>query len=172
MFSGSMVAIVTPFDNEGKFAEETYRQLIEALSKRFSVVSSEARPLWSDEPPASLKSWSELAADLEKELASHGLSGVVGVGHSLGAVMSLLAAVKNPSLFRAVIAIDPLVMTGSMSVLWGLMKAFGLAQLKVFGEPVTSSLKRNSVTPWSRMMLMCTVIRSTIVTGKMAACST
>mgnify|MGYP001298856726 CR=1 FL=1 len=29
MFSGSMVAIVTPFDRDGKFAEETYRQLIE-----------------------------------------------------------------------------------------------------------------------------------------------
>ena len=29
MFNGSMVAIVTPFDNEGKFAEETYRQLID-----------------------------------------------------------------------------------------------------------------------------------------------
>ena len=29
MFSGSMVAIVTPFDRQGKFAEETYRQLID-----------------------------------------------------------------------------------------------------------------------------------------------
>ena len=29
MFHGSMVAIVTPFDHQGKFAEETYRQLIE-----------------------------------------------------------------------------------------------------------------------------------------------
>ncbi len=29
MFSGSMVAIVTPFDSAGKFAEETYRELIE-----------------------------------------------------------------------------------------------------------------------------------------------
>ena len=29
MFSGSMVAIVTPFDGQGKFAEETYRQLID-----------------------------------------------------------------------------------------------------------------------------------------------
>jgi len=29
MFRGSMVAIVTPFDNQGKFDEETYRQLIE-----------------------------------------------------------------------------------------------------------------------------------------------
>lgn len=29
MFSGSMVALVTPFDNQGKFAEETYRRLIE-----------------------------------------------------------------------------------------------------------------------------------------------
>ena len=29
MFSGSMVAIVTPFDNQGQFAEETFRQLID-----------------------------------------------------------------------------------------------------------------------------------------------
>lgn len=29
MFRGSMVAIVTPFDQQGKFDEETYRQLIE-----------------------------------------------------------------------------------------------------------------------------------------------
>jgi len=29
MFTGSMVAIVTPFDGQGKFAEETYRQLID-----------------------------------------------------------------------------------------------------------------------------------------------
>jgi 4-hydroxy-tetrahydrodipicolinate synthase len=29
MFRGSMVAIVTPFDKQGKFDEETYRQLIE-----------------------------------------------------------------------------------------------------------------------------------------------
>ncbi len=29
MFNGSMVAIVTPFDGQGKFAEETYRQLID-----------------------------------------------------------------------------------------------------------------------------------------------
>ena len=29
MFSGSMVAIVTPFDSQGKFAEDTYRQLID-----------------------------------------------------------------------------------------------------------------------------------------------
>ena len=29
MFRGSMVAIVTPFDSQGRFDEETYRQLIE-----------------------------------------------------------------------------------------------------------------------------------------------
>ncbi len=29
MFSGSMVAIVTPFDRQGRFVEESYRQLIE-----------------------------------------------------------------------------------------------------------------------------------------------
>ena len=29
MFRGSMVALITPFDNEGRFDEDTYRELIE-----------------------------------------------------------------------------------------------------------------------------------------------
>ena len=29
MFRGSMVALITPFDNEGRFDEQTYRELIE-----------------------------------------------------------------------------------------------------------------------------------------------
>ncbi|MCD4688825.1 MAG: dihydrodipicolinate synthase family protein, partial [Desulfuromonadaceae bacterium] len=29
MFRGSIVAIITPFDNEGRFDEEAFRQLVE-----------------------------------------------------------------------------------------------------------------------------------------------
>ena len=115
------------FAHANGFPAATYRVLLEAFRKSFHVVSSEARPLWSNEAPTTLESWAELAADQRRELESRGLSGIVGVGHSLGAAMSLLAAAEAPGLFRAVVAIDPLVMTGSMSVVWGLMKRFGLS---------------------------------------------
>ncbi len=45
-------------------------------------------------------------------------------------------------------------------------------KLNVFGVPSSSSLNLNSVTPCSLMIVMCTAIKNTINTGRMAACRT
>jgi len=42
-------------------------------------------------------------------LTEQGLGYLVGLGHSLGGVMSLLATVKHPSLFRALVLMDPVI---------------------------------------------------------------
>jgi pimeloyl-ACP methyl ester carboxylesterase len=73
-----------------------------------------------------LRDWSPLAEDLRTELDRRGVRGIVGVGHSLGAVISLLAAAPDPGLFSAVVAVDPLVFTGAHSLFWGTVKAVGL----------------------------------------------
>lgn len=114
------------FAHANGFPPGTYGKLIEALKTNHHVVSMAARPLWSSDPAAELRDWSELAADLAAELARRGLRGILGVGHSLGGVASLLAAADDPGLFRAVVAVDPLVLTGRVSTLWGLMKGVGL----------------------------------------------
>ena len=36
-----------------------------------------------------------------------GLSGIVGIGHSLGGVTTMYAALQRPDLFRALVFIDP-----------------------------------------------------------------
>jgi pimeloyl-ACP methyl ester carboxylesterase len=54
------------------------------------------------------------------------MRGIIGVGHSLGAVVTLLAAAADPGLFSAVVAVDPLILTGAHSLLWGAAKAVGL----------------------------------------------
>jgi len=59
----------------------------------------EARPLWLESNPRSLTHWSQLARDLAEELDRRGLRGSVGVGHSLGAVTTLLAAVEERALW-------------------------------------------------------------------------
>ena len=44
------------------------------------------------------------------------------------AVTSLLAAASDPGLFSAVVAVDPLILTGSHSLFWGAVKAIGLGE--------------------------------------------
>ncbi len=114
------------FAHANGFPPGTYRRLLEVLRSRHHVVSSEARPLWSDGPTDRLRSWSELADDLRTELARRDLNGIIAVGHSLGAAMSLLASAADPGLFAAVVAIDPLLLTGARSLSWGVLKRCGL----------------------------------------------
>jgi pimeloyl-ACP methyl ester carboxylesterase len=51
--------------------------------------------------------WHLIADDLIHLFDKHGWEQVIGMGHSLGAVATMYAAVKRPSLFRALVLIDP-----------------------------------------------------------------
>lgn len=105
----------------------TYTPLAELLTDRFHVVATPARPLWPGSDPLSIDGWEPLAEDLVRGLHTRGLSGIVGVGHSLGGVMTAMAAAADPTLFRGVVLIDPVLFAGFRAVLWGAMKRFGLA---------------------------------------------
>lgn len=118
---------VLHFAHANGFPPGTYRRLLEALMRSFHVVSSEARPLASPDRPPEIDGWTPLADDLREELTARGLRGIVAVGHSLGAVTSLIAAADDPGLFAAVVAIDPVLITGARAVGWGLAKRLGLA---------------------------------------------
>ena len=117
------------FAHGNGFPPGTYRKLISELGKSHHVVSMSARPLWAESRPRVLRNWSVFAEDLRAELGRRDLRGIVGVGHSLGAVTSLLAAAADPGLFSAVVAVDPIVLTGARALFWGTVKAVGLAEL-------------------------------------------
>ena len=117
---------VLHFAHANGFPPGTYRRLLEALTQSCHVVSSEARPLASPDRPPEIDGWTPLAHDLREELTARGLRGIVAVGHSLGAVTSLIAAADDPGLFAAVVAIDPVLITGARAAVWGLAKRAGL----------------------------------------------
>ena len=117
---------VLHFAHANGFPPGTYRTLIGELAKHHHVFSMAARPLWPDSIPQALRDWSPLAEDLRAELDRRGVRGIVGVGHSLGAVISLLAAAADPGLFSAVVAVDPIILTGTRSLFWGTAKKLGL----------------------------------------------
>lgn len=114
------------FAHANGFPPGTYRKLIADLSLGHHVVSMAARPLWPESAPVALRDWSVFADDLRTELDRRGLRGIIGVGHSLGGVISLLAAAADPGIFSAVVAVDPLILTGAHSLFWGTVKKLGM----------------------------------------------
>ncbi len=100
------------------FPPGTYRALAQALADAYHVVALPSRPLWSGSRPESAPTWRPLADDLVTGLEALGLRSVVGVGHSLGGVLTLWAAINRPDLFRAVVLVDPVLLPPTW--LWGL----------------------------------------------------
>lgn len=92
------------------FPPGTYRPLADTLTGEYHVIGVPARPLWPGTLPESAPTWRPMADDLIGILDESGLTDLVGIGHSLGGVLSLWAAIKRPDLMRAVVLIDPVIL--------------------------------------------------------------
>lgn len=120
------------------FPPGTYRKLIGLLTPRFHVVSLRPRALWPGAEPRSLVDWRELTKDFVQGLRERGLKDVVGVGHSVGGVYTLAAAAAEPGLFRAVVALDPALVTGWKSLVLRGLSVLGVAHR----NPVARQVRR------------------------------
>lgn len=108
------------------FPPETYRKAIEPLLPHYHIVSLIARPFWGDTPPEWLKHWSQLTDDLRAGLKELGAQKIVGIGHSLGGVTTLYAAVQDPDLFSHVILVDPTMLSPKLLLQIRFMNLFGI----------------------------------------------
>lgn len=70
--------------------------------------------------------WSHLVAELIHSVQSQADKPVIALGHSLGGVLSLMAAIKEPSLFKAVILLDSPLIGPFKSNMIRLAKALGV----------------------------------------------
>ncbi len=95
----------------------TYRQLLSILADAFQVLALVQRPLWPGSDPKTVGIWSQLPADLIRFADEQGWRQAIGVGHSLGAVVTLMAARARPDLFRALILIEPVFLPPSVLAL-------------------------------------------------------
>lgn len=114
-----------------------YRRFLSVLRQQYRILAVRHRPLWPGSSPDELQHWNLIAEDMLRLLGTrHGdarhsdarysdapgsgappdpASGgaeapqvpLIGVGHSLGAVTSLLAAARARDLFDALVLIDP-----------------------------------------------------------------
>ena len=97
------------FAHANGFNPGAYRQLLLPLKEYFHVIAIQHRPFWQQEP-TNADDWQQIADDLINFLDQQGAKNIVGVGHSLGAVATMLAAIKRPDLFKNIILIEPVFM--------------------------------------------------------------
>jgi pimeloyl-ACP methyl ester carboxylesterase len=124
----------------------TYAPLAERLRAHLRVVGMDDRGHGRTRAPADLhklKNWDIFVDDLESFLENLG-EPVIAMGHSLGAAVSLLLAVKRPELIRALVLIDPTILPFSWMWWWYLAKLTGLAR---FVPIVATAARRKSVWP-------------------------
>lgn len=104
-FGGTGAPLV--FAHANGYPPGSYRRFLEPFCASFTVAGYRHRPLWSDEAAPQRADWHLFARDLVQTLERRGGDPVWMMGHSLGAVVSMLAALQRPALFRGLILMDP-----------------------------------------------------------------
>ena len=108
------------------FPPGSYRLLAETLPEQYRVIALPSRPLWPSSRPENTPTWQPMAGDLIQGLDQLGLAGIVGLGHSLGGVLTMWAAIQRPDLFRAVILVDPVILPPIYLWLIRIVRGLGL----------------------------------------------
>lgn len=92
------------------FPAGSYRVLTNELTSEFHVIGMQARPLWPNSDHRTFRSWYDAADDLIQFLDSQGWKNIIGMGHSFGAICTVIAANKRPDLFSKLVLIEPVVL--------------------------------------------------------------
>lgn len=116
------------------YPPDCYKPLFELLQTKYHVFGMLLRPLWNDAKLKEVNDWRIFSDDLLKFLPSstptaplsEGLTPVIGVGHSIGATVTLRAALREPSKFRALVLIEPVLFPWGRMVSWNFIRAIGL----------------------------------------------
>jgi len=110
------------FSHGNSYPAGTYRQLLAALGTDFDVRSIDMHG--HDPAYPVTDNWTLLVDELIAQLERYGQPAIL-VGHSLGGMLSMLAARRRPDLVRCVVMVDSPVVAGWRAWLWRLFKRGG-----------------------------------------------
>lgn len=122
------------------YPPEVYKKLFELLQNQYHLFGMKLRPLWGDAKIEDVKNWHIFSDDLLRFLPTATTDSVIGVGHSIGATVTLRAALQDPKKFRALVLLDPVLFVPSFIFMWKIIYGLGLG--KRLHPRVASALKR------------------------------
>jgi len=110
------------------FCAGTYTPFIRYLVDDLHILASDVRGHGgSDQPRVErVRHWDIFAEDLKILIEQKMSSPVIGIGHSLGAVTTYMAAAKYPHLFGGIVLIDPVILPRRLLWLLAALKFLGL----------------------------------------------
>lgn len=99
------------FAHANGYPPGSYKALLSGLGAHVDVQAIEHRPLWAEDPAPTFLSWQVYARDLLDRIKEHGDDPIWVVGHSMGAASAILAASQEPSRFKGIVALDPVLIS-------------------------------------------------------------
>jgi pimeloyl-ACP methyl ester carboxylesterase len=131
------------FSHANGYPPQAYAPLLENLAQHYHTIAMTTRAQWPGSNPDDIKDWTPFVHDLIQFLDEQGAKNIIGVGHSLGAISTLAAALDRPELFSAVVLIDPVIFRQRM--LWGLNAFRALGLVRRVHPLIPSALKRRRI---------------------------
>jgi len=129
------------FSHANSYPAGTYRQLFDFLREDFDV---RAFDMHGHDPAYPVgDGWQRLVDELVVQLERHEEPAVL-VGHSLGGLLSMMAAKQRPDLARCVVMLDSPVLAGWRALAWRLAKLRGIGSRF---SPAKSSERRRTQWP-------------------------
>ena len=114
------------------YPPDCYKPLFELLKTEYHVFGMPLRPLWDEAKIDDIKDWQPFSDDflrfLDKGRGDPAPTNdpVIGVGHSIGAIVTLRAALRDPGKFRALVLIDPVLFVPRFLFSWQIIRSLGL----------------------------------------------
>lgn len=103
-----------------------YDPLLKLLSTQWHTFGMLLRPLWKESNPSDINDWNPLSEDFLLFLDNQKVDSLIGMGHSIGATVTLRAALKQPDRFQSLILIEPVLFPLYFMLEWNLARIFGL----------------------------------------------
>ncbi len=110
------------------FCAGTYTPFIRYLVDDLHILASDVRGHGgSDQPKVErVRHWDIFAEDLKKLIEQKMTVPILGIGHSLGAVTTYIAAARYPHLFSGIVLIDPVILPRRLLWLIAAMTLLGM----------------------------------------------
>ena len=122
------------------YPPDCYKPLLELLKTQYHVFGMMLRPLWPEAKIEDITDWSPLSDDLLRFLSDRGTGPVIGVGHSVGGIVTLRAALRDPKKFGAIVLLDPVLFVPPFLAMWNFVRAIGLGSK--LHPKITGAMKR------------------------------
>jgi pimeloyl-ACP methyl ester carboxylesterase len=127
------------FYHANGFPSGVYSRLLAALSQRLDLSALACRATWPNIGlPPKRRDWQIYADDLITFIEHQYQEPIIGIGHSMGATCTILAAEKRPELFKALVLIETAMLSKPLATIARVLPKSFMTMI----EPAKSTLKK------------------------------